>query len=277
MLHNRHTPQVARALACRLIHELGIHMVRFLSSSAAVALLAGVAYAADLPLPVEPIEEAVVAPDYSWTGFYVGAFGGYGWADVEVTDADGFNIGIPPVAPTTFDYDADGFYVGGLLGYNWQRNWLVLGAEAELGYLDLNESAQAPFAAVLPGESISSIETDFFGNISGRIGLAMNRILIYGKGGLAFAHVEASFVDPVVVGSQTLVAGTSEDDFIFGWTLGGGAEIGLWRNWTLRGEYMFTDLEDVTVSATASGGGTFDFEHDLENIHTVKGALSVRF
>jgi len=252
-------------------------MTRLFLSAATGALLSSAAFAAD-PVLIEPVPAMAPVPvGYNWSGFYIGAFGGYGWAEVEVTDEDGFAIGTPVVAPSTFEYDAEGWNAGVLAGYNRQWGWFVGGVEAELGWLDLEESAQAPFAAVLPGESISSIETDFFGNLSLRAGLGLNRLLIYGKGGLAFASVEASFVDPIVVGTQTLDANTSEDDFAFGYTVGGGAEIGLGQRWALRGEYLFTDLGEVTVSPTASGGGTFDFEHDLENIHTVKGALSVRF
>jgi outer membrane immunogenic protein len=52
----------------------------FISTSTAVALLATslIAQAADLPTKTY-VPAPVVAQVYNWTGFYVGANGGYGW------------------------------------------------------------------------------------------------------------------------------------------------------------------------------------------------------
>jgi outer membrane immunogenic protein len=45
---------------------------------------AGAASAADMPaVPYTPYTRALpfFSPIYSWTGFYIGAMGGYGWSD----------------------------------------------------------------------------------------------------------------------------------------------------------------------------------------------------
>ena len=41
-----------------------------------------------------------------------------------------------------------------------------------------------------------------------------------------------------------------------GWTLGGGAEWSLNRNWTLRAEYLYLDFGNVTTNASVSDGAT---------------------
>src|SRR5688572_27802713 len=50
-------------------------------------------------------------PVYNWTGFYVGAHGGYAWADTGWTDT---------VVPGSFSHNSDGFLAGGQIGFNYQ-------------------------------------------------------------------------------------------------------------------------------------------------------------
>ena len=89
-------------------------MHRFLISAAAIALLSSTAIAADLPIyePPPVVETAPVA--MNWSGFYIGAHGGWGW------DED----------------DDDGFIVGGQIGANWQMDIFVLGIEGDGSYFD---------------------------------------------------------------------------------------------------------------------------------------------
>jgi outer membrane immunogenic protein len=253
-------------------------MKRLLVSAAAIALMSSAALAADIPV-YEPAP--VVAPvpvGFDWSGFYTGAFGGYGWGDVEVSDLDGYN-------GEDFDYETDGFYFGTIVGYNLHWDWVLLGIEGELGRLEFEDDEQFPDYQGDPtreGDSIASVDIDTFGNVSGRLGLTWNNWLIYGKGGLAFADVEVEYEDPNPTGIQ-LITGTEEDDWLFGWTVGGGVEVGFWEKWSVRGEYMYTDLEDISHTATADsnddgvGDTDYEFEHDLEDIHTVKLAVTRRF
>src|SRR5215469_11875750 len=53
-------------------------------------------------------------PFYIWTGVYVGAHAGGGWADLGVGDT------------------GTGFIGGGQIGYNYQINQWVLGVEADI-------------------------------------------------------------------------------------------------------------------------------------------------
>lgn len=247
-------------------------MKSVLGCVAFVALMSSTAFAADIPA----FEAPVVAPVpvvFTWTGPYVGLFAGWAWADAELSDKDGYN-------PTgTFEYDTDGFYGGALAGYNYQWNWLVVGIEGELAWMDLDGDEQDPVfdgAVGRDGDSIASIEAGLYGAITARAGVAFDRVLVYGKGGFAFADVDASFTDDNAAGT-TLVSGTSQEDWVGGYTIGGGAEVAVTQNITMRGEYMFTDLGDLDHTATDNLGSTFKFEHDLDDIHTVKVGLSYKF
>jgi outer membrane immunogenic protein len=255
-------------------------MSRLLISVAAAALMSSVAVAADIPVLEAPVEAVPVAVGFDWSGFYTGGFVGYGWADVNVTDEDGYTTGIEG---EEFSYETDGLYAGSLIGYNFHWNWAVLGIEAEIGHIDFEDEAQNPDAVQASGNGIASVDTDLFGNISGRLGFVWDRFLVYGKGGLAFADVEVEYEDSSLDGSAlTLVGETENDEFLFGYTVGGGVEVGVGEKWTVRGEYMYADLEEISHTASAQDDAGADvrdveFTHDLEDIHTVKLGVTRRF
>jgi outer membrane immunogenic protein len=107
-------------------------------SLAALAVATLPASAADMRMPTKA---PMMAPAFSWTGFYLGVHAGYGTAD---TDARWD----PRPSPAAFNADpvalglgGDGFVGGVHLGYNWQVSpqWL-LGVEADWTWADLGDS-----------------------------------------------------------------------------------------------------------------------------------------
>ncbi len=100
-------------------------MKKFLLAGAAIAALATGAQAADLGSPRAPVTAAVMAPAFSWTGFYLGAHAGFGWASARYTD---FTAGVLGTGSTT----ANVLFGGIQAGYNWQIHNLVLGVEGDL-------------------------------------------------------------------------------------------------------------------------------------------------
>jgi outer membrane immunogenic protein len=103
-----------------------------LSGIAFTALIAAPATAADLARPVYRRPLAVVAPLYTWTGFYVGGNVGYSWGRANTDLAGNGNVtNIPfPFSPVVFptplalaDSDTarlNGVVGGGQVGYNYQ-------------------------------------------------------------------------------------------------------------------------------------------------------------
>ena len=94
-----------------------------------LASIAGAAYAADLPAPGAPYTKApaVVSPAINWSGFYIGAFGGYKRAVVDTNLDPTGDWNLFPLDQTNIrlhsadNLDADGGEVGGLLGFNFQK------------------------------------------------------------------------------------------------------------------------------------------------------------
>ena len=110
-----------------------------LISAAVIGISAGAANAADMSRPVykaAPME----APGFNWTGFYLGAVGGYAWGDADANPTGILGaIGFSPMRT-----EPDGWLAGGTVGYNYQQGNLVLGTEGEFYWSDLQGSADAP-------------------------------------------------------------------------------------------------------------------------------------
>ena len=152
---------------------------------------------------------------YSWAGPYVGGNVGYQWGDItgSIAKPSGFNGGLQG-------------------GYNWQFGQFVFGGEADLQA----SGATDTFA----GWKFSN---PWFGTLRGRAGFAMNNILIYGTGGLAFGNVRAEALN------------LTEAHSAAGWTLGAGAEIGITQNWTAKAEYLYVNLNNSQFALTGLPNG----------------------
>ncbi|NLH81412.1 MAG: porin family protein [Phyllobacteriaceae bacterium] len=222
------------------------------------ALLVGSASAADMSMKAAPVAAPASAAAFSWTGAYVGGSAGYAWGWSKVTDQNGYNS-----LGSSFSYHPDGGIFGLHAGYNLQYDMFVVGAEAELGWLGLDGGAQYPayVGTRSADDSRASIRTDFYTALTARVGVTpMDLLLVYGKGGVAFANLKTSFIDPDPIGT-TLVSGTSRTTFKAGWTVGGGLEYALADNWVARVEYDHYDFGKQSHTATSAGGGSFGFEH----------------
>src|SRR3954469_13784892 len=99
-------------------------MKRFIPLACAGLLAAAVAtpsFAADIVRP--SLKAPVFVAPFSWSGFYVGINGGYGWGT-----ADWSSTG------TAASVKPKGGLVGGTLGYNMQTGNWVWGIEGDLDW-----------------------------------------------------------------------------------------------------------------------------------------------
>jgi len=217
-----------------------------------LALLASIsgASAADLSRAAPAYSKSpVMAPAYNWTGFYVGAMGGYGWSQ---------NVTLAGV--TGASNEIKGGFAGGTVGYNWQApgSQFVFGLEGDAAWSDINY--RLTVLGITFEDKIQAI-----GSITGRLGWAADAALFYVKGGYAFAENKMSFTDGVL--------SVSESHFHSGWTVGGGLEYGFAPNWSAKGEYMYASFAKENYLTAVPPAG-IDFGAD---IHTVKFGVNYRF
>ena len=134
-------------------------------------------------------------------------------------------------------------FTGGVqAGYNYQIGNGVLGIEADFDSFSSHESkvVTAPFTFTDPTVNYqvsTSVKTHWLSTVRGRAGwLAMPNLLLYATGGLAIANIEVAnaYQDffPVQPGSGA----SSHKETNAGWTVGGGAEYAISRNWSVKGE-----------------------------------------
>jgi outer membrane immunogenic protein len=222
-------------------------MKNLLLGGAAFIVLAGAASAADLPVKM-PVK-APPAVGYDWNGFYIGGY--YGNA-IEQTKAhtDGFTAGVAGVNDMALA-------VGGTIGYNWQfaPRWLI-GLEADAGFLGVGHTFHQWSSTTLTGS-----KADGFGTARARFGYVTGPALLYVTGGAAFVHITDTFGGG---GASPAVANTTTKT---GWTVGGGIETKLSRNWSTTTEYQFVDAGSTSFASNPLGvvgtGTTVDHSYHI--------------
>jgi outer membrane immunogenic protein len=110
---------------------------------------AGAAWAADLPARTYTKAPAVVAPVYSWTGFYIGGNVGGEWGRSSPTTSTVFDparyfgaASVPAINAVGLQRMNSSSVTGGLTaGYNWQVTTALFGIEGDFNYFGFRGSA----------------------------------------------------------------------------------------------------------------------------------------
>ncbi|HEY8334872.1 MAG TPA: outer membrane beta-barrel protein [Tardiphaga sp.] len=247
-------------------------MKKFLLASAALATLAMAtsASAADLAARTYTKAPPMIAAVYDWTGFYIGANGGYGTSR-KCWDYSGTPAARLAVNVADGCHDADGGMVGGQIGYNWQASSWVFGLEAQGDWADLSGSniANVP-AGIFSLTNRSRI--DGLGLFTGRIGYAWNNSLLYVKGGAAVVHDK---YDSFFTGTGVSYASASETRW--GAAVGVGLEYGFTPNWSFGVEYNHAFLGGRDITLAASPAGATIVERVNQDVDMVTARINYRW
>jgi len=220
------------------------------AAATAAMLLAAPALAADLGRGPPPrhggpppyYEDRYPLGIERWTGFYFGATYGYASGSTEVAGSSG-----------AFSFDQDGGVGTLLAGYNWQMANTVVGLEADIGTGNLGGSA------IVGGTSISS-DINAVGSVRARAGvLFAPQTLLYATAGVAWADFDFS------------AGGRTVSDTLTGYQIGGGLEYAMAPQWTLRLEYLYTDLGSEKLDHV---GLTNTYDPDF---HTFRAGVAFKF
>jgi outer membrane immunogenic protein len=245
----------------------GIFMKRLALAVSVLGISAASAFAADLPAHTY-IKAPMMMAAYDWSGFYVGANGGYG-SSSNCWNLD--NIAGVPLAPSVIPegcHDATGGVAGGQVGYRWQTGALVAGLEAQGNWADLRGSnLSSAFGPAVTNQS----KIDAFGLFTGQFGYAWNNTLLYVKSGLAVTSAKYQ-------GLTTGVAFDGASETRVGYTAGVGIEYGFTPNWSLALEYDHLFMFESDNAFTAVGGGALTRIDSIhQDVDLVTARLNYRF
>lgn len=252
-------------------------------SACATLALAITAFGGPEPLPSgKEMKQVAPAPppECNWTGLYIGVNVGGQWGHSEDRDVDGYSTADPG---NIWGYDESGVIAGGTIGYNFQWNWLVLGIEGDLGYMNLDGSGKSTFdQRVFAGDTHGETSSDFYTTIRGRLGIALGHWLFYATGGGIGVNLESRVIDNCdtgACGDELINAGKT--DFNWGWTGGGGIEYMFNCHWTAKAEYLRYQLDDQDFSAQATflgaPAGRFRFTGIGTEGNIVRAGLNYKF
>ena len=230
------------------------------------------AQAADMRIPSYKAPIAPVAA-FSWTGFYVGAHVGSAWG----TKTFDYND-LTTAAPFLWNSSApvNGPLGGGQIGYNWQSNALVVGIEADGSWADITGHGLCNSTVFFLN---CASKTTALATFTGRIGAAVDRALIYVKGGVAWDRDRFTISNVALPPLGTAFSSSLSDDRT-GWTGGVGIEYSFMGNWSAKIEYDYMDLGTKRYSFPATTGilaSTFTNWDVDQRMHMVKFGVNYHF
>jgi outer membrane immunogenic protein len=223
---------------------------------------------------------AATASTSMWTGFYAGVHGGYGFgrADYHFVPFGNGGSFAPPLIGGRFGQTLDSGLLGGQFGFNYQRDRLVVGLEGSVTLNDSLARTSDPFGRfpVAPDELLYGTRLGTLATITPRLGVVIDRWLIFAKGGVAAGRVQSKLSNGSDAGPPLIF---QEQSWHIGWTAGAGVEFALSPHWSVGIEYDYFDLGSerygnyarVTVPLTA-----VDYTVDLR-FSAVMARLSYRF
>ena len=241
-------------------------MKKALLVSCATIALASSAYAADLPARTAANVPAPIAAS-TWSGFYVGVNGGYGWG----TEKD------PYVTPVIGNFKPAGGLFGLQAGYNHQIGKYVVGLEADYAWASMSDSYTIAGSTVLNGSALSASATvqtqqNSLGTVRARIGYDFNNLLVYATGGYAYGSNKITVSGAATWQGATWGAQAGNSQTHTGWVIGAGTEYVLTKNVTAKAEYLYANLGNKTY-----WGGTVVADKVSLTTSVVRVGLNYKF
>src|SRR6266542_1807732 len=222
------------------------------------------ALAADLAARPYTKAPAMIAAVYDWSGFYVGANGGWG-SSRNCWDAVPVNVATGPEGC----HDASGGTAGGQVGYRWQTGTWVFGLEAQGNWADFKGSNTS---LLFPG-FVNTSKIDAFGLFTGQVGYAANNVLFYLKGGAAVTdnRYEGLFAGTVIDRSEQTR---------WGGTVGAGVEYAFAPNWSFGVEYnhLFMGTQNYSFGGVGAFAGINTRNDDIkQDADLITARVNYRF
>lgn len=255
-----------------------------LAAATVMALAAGAASAADLPVaynPPPPVRPACA----QFGGFFVGANAGWNYYRHDWKDLDNYGVngaGIFHAGDGT-NY-ANGWHGGIQAGYTWQSGCTVYSVLADWAWTRTTaEDLYQGFPGAGAGALAASSQLKSFGTARTRTGIVVDNTLLYVTGGFAFANASRNLAYTVTGGGASQVF--SETRWRSGFVVGAGTEWAINNSWSFGSEFLYIGLQKddqafaCSVAATCGAlpaGTTFRYQFN-DSIWVTRFTLNYRF
>ena len=187
-----------------------------------------------------------------WTGFYAGVQGGYATGDAAAPYAP---VSGGPYTLSQSPAAQSGMFGGLHIGAQQQIDKLVFGVEADA---ELSGVAGDDGGS---GGDLNALNNNWQGSLRGRLGYALDPVVLYGTAGLAVMNATAT------------APGASTNVSFAGFTIGGGVEAAVTDSISARVEYRYTDFGSAQAAFPANGY----FENYTPKQHAVRVGVSYHF
>ncbi|WP_156850899.1 outer membrane protein [Bartonella refiksaydamii] len=250
-----------------------MNMKWLIAVSAFAFVSASAAQAADVIVPPQPtpVSPVIVAPTFSWTGFYVGGqIGGFS----SKTKMDILSNGKTIPMSNDFLPKLSGFMGGLYAGSNIDLgNGLILGVDTDIMWSSKDDTKTSEVylinsdhvgyvnrmlknAGIKIGDDVLkagdkrthsfTFKEKWAGATRVRIGFAAERIMPYIAGGIAYTQlqdIESVSITEKDTGKVIASGNLSDETKTFvGYTLGAGVDLAMSNNVIVRAEYRYSDF-----------------------------------
>lgn len=223
-------------------------MFKLLAASAAVVAIVSGAQAQD--------------GRYEWSGLYLGAEIGAGYSSTDFDASDTDYAG---------GHGGDAMVGGFFAGYDWQHGRFVYGLVGDVDFVHSADLAFGDADALTGGKGEAyTYDVDWVSTARARLGYApTDRLLVYGTGGMAAAHFEATSYSYPDFGSPS----TADDSGVkWGGVFGVGLDYALPNDMTLKVEYLRYEFDSFSFGGDGVPDTVFNPKLDA-----VKFGLAYRF
>jgi outer membrane immunogenic protein len=220
------------------------------------------------------IEDAAAGEEDSWTGLYAGLHGGPGSFTGMATD---WNYDIFNDPDGDVDQNSFAGVFGAQLGYNYQHGNAVFGLEGDWALTSYSQDREFSNDED-ENEYYVKSEMNWLATLRARLGVASGNTMAYVTAGLALADQEFCANDGDLGNidrcSNDNDENVSWDGVLPGLAAGAGVETAFWDNWSVKGEYLFVQMDTENVVYDSDDNEEIDFS---SRAHLLRVGLNYQF
>lgn len=206
-----------------------------------------------------------------WSGYYGGVlFGAQFGRSSDETGSFGYNAN-----NEKWHYSQSGLNAGLEFGYSYPWQNILIGPEIEGGYLNTTGNGTQPSSP--GGDTFGKSSSDLYAALRVRIGVDVNNYLLFLTAGAIDVKYTSQVVDSCSIapcGGATMDAYNSSH--VLGYTVGGGVQHMIAKNWSVKMEYLYFNLNDQGLNGATNLGNSYNWTAQTHG-NIIRGGVIYNF